>query len=473
MERNDFKSVFEGKFTEFLQSGQSRAEAAANALLVAKEILSKGSHNMTVTPPLAPMIIAVPSLPPPVSLHSITATFQKCQNEGVFDLFLQLVQNVFSNPELLSRSFCAFDNSHSLESRKSDAMMIDTSEVMGEAAVDRPNPNGSDLDLDIESVKQSYELILSNVAASTLLMECLDKLFESSSKSVPSDAPGFSTSSSMSNLKQYLIVLECPLLLDPDHSDVVHKTLVAIDKLSIENKRGISSWIQHHSGEQRYRWYITLIHQYMTLQVLQENIEEARVAIKVLGILYDLRPHFSSVDIKVFYSDALSEHYLESPAGQNEIRYWYTDVARRERQQRTTATTATAITRTYTDSVDKSFISYPFVLTPARKAWVLEIDAAIQMRRGMNQEIQLAMLTGQQYVVPYFVLRVSRERIVQDTLSQVMLFEDTEFKKPLKIIFDDEEGVDAGGVRKEFYQVSSTEILFFWYLICMHLLFVE
>jgi hypothetical protein len=48
---------------------------------------------------------------------------------------------------------------------------------------------------------------------------------------------------------------------------------------------------------------------------------------------------------------------------------------------------------------------------------------------------------------------VSRDRIVEDTLVQVSLFEDSEFKKPLKIVFDDEEGVDAGGVRKEFYQV--------------------
>jgi hypothetical protein len=43
-------------------------------------------------------------------------------------------------------------------------------------------------------------------------------------------------------------------------------------------------------------------------------------------------------------------------------------------------------------------------------------------------------------------------------LRQVMLFEDTEFKKPLKVIFDDEDGVDAGGVRKEFYQVMTKQL---------------
>ena len=101
-----------------------------------------------------------------------------------------------------------------------------------------------------------------------------------------------------------------------------------------------------------------------------------------------------------------------------------------------------------------SFISFPFVLSPATKAAVLECDANLQMRRGMDQEIQQAIMAGQRYVTPYFVLRVSRERIVLDTLSQIMLYEESDFKKPLKVVFDDEDGVDAGGVRKEYYQVQ-------------------
>ena len=36
-------------------------------------------------------------------------------------------------------------------------------------------------------------------------------------------------------------------------------------------------------------------------------------------------------------------------------------------------------------------------------------------------------------VSPYFVLRVSRERIVADTLTQLMLVEELDLKKPLKV----------------------------------------
>jgi len=63
--------------------------------------------------------------------------------------------------------------------------------------------------------------------------------------------------------------------------------------------------------------------------------------------------------------------------------------------------------------------------------------------------------------VPYLVLNVRRNNIIQDTLSQVMCFSDGDFKKPLKVVFDGEEGVDAGGLRKEFYQVCLSWVVLF------------
>jgi hypothetical protein len=50
----------------------------------------------------------------------------------------------------------------------------------------------------------------------------------------------------------------------------------------------------------------------------------------------------------------------------------------------------------------------------------------------MQIEAQQAMITGRP-VSPYFVLRVSREKIVTDTLTQLLLVEDRDLKKPLKV----------------------------------------
>ena len=50
----------------------------------------------------------------------------------------------------------------------------------------------------------------------------------------------------------------------------------------------------------------------------------------------------------------------------------------------------------------------------------------------MQIEAQQAMMSGRS-VSPYFVLRVSRERIVADTLMQLLLVNGRDLKKPLKV----------------------------------------
>jgi len=50
------------------------------------------------------------------------------------------------------------------------------------------------------------------------------------------------------------------------------------------------------------------------------------------------------------------------------------------------------------------------------------------------------------------VLEVSRENIIDDTLNQ-LVYNEQDLKKPLKVHFIGEEGVDEGGVQKEFFQL--------------------
>ena len=71
----------------------------------------------------------------------------------------------------------------------------------------------------------------------------------------------------------------------------------------------------------------------------------------------------------------------------------------------------------------------------------------------MHQEYEEALASGSQYMSPYLVLRVRRSHIVADTVNHFVAISENDYKKPLKVVFDSEEGVDAGGVRKEFYQV--------------------
>jgi hypothetical protein len=54
----------------------------------------------------------------------------------------------------------------------------------------------------------------------------------------------------------------------------------------------------------------------------------------------------------------------------------------------------------------------------------------------------------------FLVLGVRRSHIIQDTIVQLQNFPERDLKKPLKVMFAGEEGIDEGGVQKEFFQVS-------------------
>lgn len=53
---------------------------------------------------------------------------------------------------------------------------------------------------------------------------------------------------------------------------------------------------------------------------------------------------------------------------------------------------------------------------------------------------------------PYCVIRVRRSRLISDTLREVAR-QHGDLRKPLKVQFVGEDGVDEGGVAKEFFQL--------------------
>lgn len=67
------------------------------------------------------------------------------------------------------------------------------------------------------------------------------------------------------------------------------------------------------------------------------------------------------------------------------------------------------------------------------------------------------MLAGQD-TRPFFALTVRRQQIVDDTVAKLREVEAKELRFPLKVTFADEDGLDEGGVRREFFQVVMREL---------------
>ena len=88
----------------------------------------------------------------------------------------------------------------------------------------------------------------------------------------------------------------------------------------------------------------------------------------------------------------------------------------------------------------------------ACKAHGLQLDADLKH----HAELRDAMMSDEE---SHFILKVRRDNIVQDTIRAMANTDRREWRKPLKVVFEGEAGVDAGGVRKEFFLLMMRELL--------------
>lgn len=110
--------------------------------------------------------------------------------------------------------------------------------------------------------------------------------------------------------------------------------------------------------------------------------------------------------------------------------------------------------------IDFGIVEFPFVLTPVSKVRLLHIESLVLQREEVRHAMQVAMMMsdGRAVLNPFLVLKVRRTAVVQDALQQLASCGARSYKKPLKIVFDGEEGVDEGGVQKEFFQLLVEEL---------------
>ncbi|XP_065079468.1 ubiquitin-protein ligase E3A [Ochlerotatus camptorhynchus] len=110
-----------------------------------------------------------------------------------------------------------------------------------------------------------------------------------------------------------------------------------------------------------------------------------------------------------------------------------------------------------------SFMLYSFILTPATKTLALYYDSRIRMyseRRLTFLHHQLGG-GGQQNGNPFLKLKIRRDHIIDDALVElemIAMSNPKDLKKQLVVEFSGEQGIDEGGVSKEFFQLIIEEI---------------
>ncbi|KAK8197942.1 hypothetical protein HDK77DRAFT_370271 [Phyllosticta capitalensis] len=107
-----------------------------------------------------------------------------------------------------------------------------------------------------------------------------------------------------------------------------------------------------------------------------------------------------------------------------------------------------------------SFCQYPFFLSIGAKIRIMEHDARRQMENKAREAFFDSILSNKN-LEQFFNLKVRRECLVDDSLrriSEVVGAGSEDIKKGLRVQFLGEEGVDAGGLRKEWFLLLVREL---------------
>lgn len=107
-----------------------------------------------------------------------------------------------------------------------------------------------------------------------------------------------------------------------------------------------------------------------------------------------------------------------------------------------------------------SFMLYSFILTPATKATALYYDNRIRMFSERRISMFHTDIAGQP-PDPFLKLKVRRDQIIDDALvglEMVACGNPKDLKKQLVVEFVGEQGVDEGGLSKEFFQLVVEQI---------------
>ncbi|KAI9034347.1 hypothetical protein DFJ74DRAFT_649004 [Hyaloraphidium curvatum] len=122
-----------------------------------------------------------------------------------------------------------------------------------------------------------------------------------------------------------------------------------------------------------------------------------------------------------------------------------------------------------------SFCQYPFLISLGSKMLILEFDAKRTMGEcGLCSLRQIRLMSSaaekfrEAFVIsalhglptdPFLSLHVRRNHLVEDSLNQLSKLRAVDLKKRLRIEFVNEDGVDAGGLTKEWFLLLVRQLL--------------
>lgn len=105
------------------------------------------------------------------------------------------------------------------------------------------------------------------------------------------------------------------------------------------------------------------------------------------------------------------------------------------------------------------FLAHTNLLPITFKRDVVRCQAVIRQTLAQKRALESAIMSGLNVVQPYLNLVVNRGSLIRDAMKQLSNIQHGfQLLKPLKVIFEGEEGVDEGGLKREFFSLAVEQL---------------
>jgi len=340
-----------------------------------------------------------------VSFAQIISTLEESKAANNFTPLVRKVGTLFASSELLNNSFL-----------KDNGSLYDSS-----------------LGIDVAKLRETYNLIISsdkNVA--NALLGATERILPNLKR----DAKGFTK---REDLRQFIIILENPQVLNEEYQRTIFNPFCeSLAALPSTSQQIIISYISSLTKDD-FTKFLSSTQNNISLRFFQppymfslHDDESIKASTKFLGLLYAANEIKKYVPYTDFYNDLINER----TELKDEFLSWKASQDR-------------GVTNNF------AFSNFPFILKPEMKSKLLNIESIVSQRERRPDLLQLFM-TG--FAMPYLVLRIRRDHLIEDSLSELSRHPPEDLKKELKVHFVGEEAIDEGGVQKEWFQLIIREI---------------
>jgi ubiquitin-protein ligase E3 A len=107
---------------------------------------------------------------------------------------------------------------------------------------------------------------------------------------------------------------------------------------------------------------------------------------------------------------------------------------------------------------DFFFSANSFLMSPTTKRNLLHIESEVRMMQNASSGLTYNQEQRSFEFHPYFVIDIDREHLLQQTLDKISRAKPADLRKKLKVVFKGEDGVDGGGVAREYFQLLTEQL---------------